>query len=280
MTQNLILNWNQPEEQDRIDLVFENRFKNYGAYALRRNYNTAKIIATFLACSMAFGLSASAYWYYRLHPNKPQSKIICEHPGVTVYNEGHKPDKPEIVPPKAPEESHATQNAAASEFSVPIVEPNTQNPAIFNNNDEMDRASDHNSNGTGIFEPFKGEPGETDLPENEDNGTIYLPEAGNEAMYVKGIEAFNEKVRNEFVFPTDCQSQGINAKIELQFIVSKEGLVSDIRVLKGCTLCPEYEKEAIRILQSTNRKWIPASINRKFVNSYRRVPIDISINEQ
>lgn len=280
MTQNLILNWNQPEEQDRIDLVFENRFKNYGAYALRRNYNTAKIIATFLACSMAFGLSASAYWYYRLHPNTPQSKNIFENSGEIINCPGFKPEEPPVLQPQAPEESHATQNAAASEFSVPIIEPNTQNPAIFNNNDELDRASDHNSNGTGIFEPFKGELGETDLPENEDNGKIYLPEAGQEAMYVRGLEAFIEKVKNEFVLPADCQSQAINAKMELQFVVSKEGLVSDIRVLKGCALCPEYEKEAIRILQSTNRKWIPASINKKFVNSYRRVPIDISINEQ
>lgn len=45
--------WDQPESADRLAMVFEGRFKDYGAFYIRSIYRKSKVIATAIACSAA-----------------------------------------------------------------------------------------------------------------------------------------------------------------------------------------------------------------------------------
>jgi protein TonB len=57
----------------------------------------------------------------------------------------------------------------------------------------------------------------------------------------------------------------------LQFIVTKEGTISEIDVIN--TSDSLLKKEAIRVMKQSP-KWIPATQNGRIVNAYRKVLID------
>jgi len=50
--------WNSPDAQSRLDLVFENRFKDYGAYQVRLLFRKSQSIATIAACALTILLAS------------------------------------------------------------------------------------------------------------------------------------------------------------------------------------------------------------------------------
>ena len=55
----LFENWENPVSQNRLELVFANRNRNYGAYTLRRNYDKTILKAFFITCIAGFTLAIS-----------------------------------------------------------------------------------------------------------------------------------------------------------------------------------------------------------------------------
>jgi len=66
-----------------------------------------------------------------------------------------------------------------------------------------------------------------------------------------------------------------NYQALIQFIVDKEGNVSNVKVIKE----PGYGmgEEAVRVIK-TSGKWIPAVQNNHVVKAYRKQPITFQVN--
>jgi periplasmic protein TonB len=66
-----------------------------------------------------------------------------------------------------------------------------------------------------------------------------------------------------------------NTTLLVQFIVDKEGIVSDVQAVSG----PEVlRKEAERVIKKSG-KWEPAIQNGRKVSSYKSQPIVVLLNE-
>lgn len=73
-----------------------------------------------------------------------------------------------------------------------------------------------------------------------------------------GDEAFNKFITNRLMYPEDARIQGLQGTIYIQFIVEKDGSLSNIKVVEGKSLSPSCDQEAIRVI-SSSPKWMPGS---------------------
>ena len=71
-------------------------------------------------------------------------------------------------------------------------------------------------------------------------------------------------------YPAMAQENGVQGRVICQFVVTKDGTVKDVNVLRS--LDPSCDKEAVRVLLSMPR-WIPGKQNGKPVAVKFTVPI-------
>jgi len=115
-----------------------------------------------------------------------------------------------------------------------------------------------------IEEPLKN----TDIPnENHVYNQAYIEK---QPEYPGGIDKFREMIGKNFRTPRDRNFKG--GKIFAQFIVEKDGSLSDIRVLKH----PGFgtDEETIRVIKKSKR-WKPAEQQGKLVRCSYMLPIII-----
>lgn len=275
MSENFIISWNQPESAERSDLVFEGRFKKYGAYTIRRNYSKSKIIATLIAIGLFAGLTYSYYWYERIYGVKAKSTNRIEEMANASKKPMEKIEKKEAEKPPPPQK---TQQVKQQLFVPPVIDEETTRPTEMKLVDEIDKAGNiDNEEGKEFAQIGDGIIGGDDQDGAEEGGPVTVTE-DQQAKFPGGEPGFVKFVQENFVYPERCLNEGINGKVELQFVVDKNGLISSLIITKGCPLCTEFEAEAKRVLKLTNRKWTPAFVGGKAVVSYRKVPIQMDIN--
>ncbi|WP_343637536.1 energy transducer TonB [Fluviicola sp.] len=92
------------------------------------------------------------------------------------------------------------------------------------------------------------------------------------ASFPGGREAFVKYLEEKLVYPQVAKDAGISGKVYLKFVVSEQGAISNVKVMRGIPDCKECDREAIRVV-TTMPKWIPGKNNGKAVNSYCNLPI-------
>jgi protein TonB len=96
------------------------------------------------------------------------------------------------------------------------------------------------------------------------------------AQFKGGDKAFQRYVMDNFTYPARCQENGIGGSVLLRFVVDVDGSIVNIQVLEVSTKCPEFAKEAVRILKNSPR-WIPGMYNGRYVKSYRELPLKMAV---
>ena len=82
------------------------------------------------------------------------------------------------------------------------------------------------------------------------------------------------------VYPKNAIDNEIEGKCYISFIVELNGKISDVKVAKGVPNCPECDQEAIRVIKSTQGKWIAAKVDGKYVKSRYMIPIEYKLNSK
>lgn len=92
------------------------------------------------------------------------------------------------------------------------------------------------------------------------------------AEFPGGREAMMKFLNANLKIPEVAKEMGINGKCYLKFVISEAGNISNVKVVKGVSDCPECDKEAIRVVKSMPN-WTPAKNNGKAVNSWFTLPV-------
>ncbi len=82
--------------------------------------------------------------------------------------------------------------------------------------------------------------------------------------YLGGLTAMNAFIDSVKIYPESLKYKGINGNSQVEFIVNKDGSMSDIKAVYAIPGCKACDEEAIRIVKLMT-KWIPARINGKNV---------------
>lgn len=83
--------------------------------------------------------------------------------------------------------------------------------------------------------------------------------------------------KDNFEYPTRCLEDGLSGKVVLRFVVDVKGRIRNISCVEETKSCPEFTKEAIRVLMKSPN-WTPALINGRYVNSWMQIPVNFVLN--
>lgn len=268
-----------------INLVFEGRNKEYGAYQLRqenpRTTVKALLIATFLLCVLFASMKIS---------NLFTEDVLTDKGGIivtplTLTDIVFPPSK------KEPEKTHALPPAKKEEPKKEIDKDNLVNPTVTDkdkvktdiatNKEAETNPNEGSKEGTGTLSSSGTGNGTTGGNENSGGdgegetptgpyieGTLDVKPA-----FPGGIDNFYKYVSRNFKTPEMDTEKAI--KVYVTFVIEKDGSMTDIRVPRN----PGYglDKEAIRVLQSLKTKWSPGKIKGKPVRTAYSLPINVQV---
>jgi protein TonB len=89
-----------------------------------------------------------------------------------------------------------------------------------------------------------------------------------------GEKALYEYIKNNIRYPEVARTSGITGTVYVQFVVEKDGSISDVKVLRG--IGGGCDEEAVRVVKSMP-KWKPGKQRGQPVRVYYTLPIDFKI---
>jgi periplasmic protein TonB len=259
-----------------IDLVFEDKNKEYGAYQLRQESPKTTLLAfffglLFIGSVSGLGLLLSSF-------NTNPTPINPKNDDPTLYAVDV------IIKPKNPE----TSRPNTTPFSQPIDVPRVFIPVVTttveaqvnvptNNETNPSNGNPTEGNGTGSITTGTGTsaggnvggatPGDGGKPE-------IASLLDKQPEYPGGIKKFYDYVGTNFDKPEIDDVESIS--VYVSFVIEKDGSMTDIKVLRN----PGYglDKEAVRVLKSLKTKWKPGIKDGDFVRTQYTLPIKIQMN--
>jgi periplasmic protein TonB len=259
-----------------IDLVFEDKNKNYGAYQLRQESTKNTVSAFFLGVLLITTIVCIGMIINKLSPN---TIITPEIPKFEI-----RPIDLDKIIPITPEEpvkktalptvKNTVENVVTNQnMSNPqIVDAQTATPDVPKNNEfsqsnSTTAVTGETTTGT-VNTSAQGSTPEAELPNNNIVNTTMLDKSPE---FPGGMKKFYSYVGNNFAKP---DIEGLETiRISVAFVIEKDGSLTDIRVLKD----PGYGlgQEAIRVLKSLKTKWTPGILNGKPMRTAYTLPIII-----
>jgi TonB family protein len=78
-------------------------------------------------------------------------------------------------------------------------------------------------------------------------------------------------------YPAEAIRDGIQGKVMVDFVIGKDGKVTDVRVVKGVS--EELDAEALRIV-SASPKWKPGRMNGNKVRTSLTIPVEFKLEKK
>lgn len=264
---------------DLLDILFEGKNKEYGAYQLRRTYNQRMFIA--VAGMLAL---TGLLWAGYVISNHSHHQLIrtwtIEDPELTSLKE----TPPEKIPPP-PVKIPAPKPVAMQQYTTTLivkdemVKPEEQLPIY----EDLDKVKIGNITRTGpevddliAPPPSDGGKGILQMPVHPDNPDSIFVKVEIESEYPGGLGAWARYLNKGVKYPQEAIDNRIQGTINVRFIVDKEGNVSHVAAIGG----PEaLQAEAVRVIRKSGQ-WTPAIQNGKTVNSFKTQPIVFKLAEE
>ena len=256
-----------------IDLIFENRNQEYGAYQLRRESVRSSLTALFMGLLFvaSIGGISTIVGSFKAGVEPAPTIIQDDSPPIVVTQvDLHKTEK-QSLPTVQSQVSEATI-IKKQLINPEIVHPQDATPNIATNV-ENKNVTDVISDGTGPIgsNPSSGTGTGTETVKVVDYGTTVVNTTVLDKMpeFPGGIDKFYKYVGNNFEKP---EIEDINTlRVYVSFVIEKDGSMTDIKVSRD----PGYGlgREAIRVLKSLRTKWSPGIIDSKPVRTAYNLPI-------
>lgn len=91
-----------------------------------------------------------------------------------------------------------------------------------------------------------------------------------------GDQALFEHLYENLNYPPEAKAEGIQGKVILRFVITSEGKVADVTIVRG--VHPLLDQEAVRVM-NTVPDWIPGKQGGRAVDVYYSVPISFALKE-
>jgi periplasmic protein TonB len=236
-----------------LDIIFEHRNKNYGAYALRKNYPHRLKVSVVIAVA----LSSLLFFVTIL---KKDSILVSDSKGEVIIRD--------ILPdnPKQEQQPRRTQRQTATVHATEQIQFTNEQTNMPEQGDfENALPSDHTQSGeapvldTASSQPATGNSSTvTETPQPE-----FRP-SHKEAEFPGGKDAFARFLQMRLETPDDLEP-GAKLAVVVRFMVDVDGSISKTEIVQSGG--ERFDKEVIRVLKKMP-KWIPAEQNQIKVPVY------------
>ncbi len=258
-----------------LDVVFDQKNKNYGAYQLRRESSSNTTAALFFTSAAFILLFLSPKIISLIKGGAtvdvlPVERVVKILPPPAV--------NPKVLPPPV-EPPRPKENQI--KFPPPLVVTDE-----LVHDEQPPQISDLKDANPGSKTVLGADDGAIVITEAAGIGTknTTAMEDGNQIVdaivlevqptFPGGMEKFYAYLKKTVRYPSMAQDQGIQGKVFLSFIIEKNGDLTDIKVDR--TLGGGTDEEAVRVLKASPR-WLPGIQNGKAVRVKYNIPISFNL---
>jgi periplasmic protein TonB len=267
-------------DADILDIIFERMNKSYGAYELRKSYNkrlTKALLITAIAAILLIGgmVLSRILSKYITHKKVEIADVSL----VDVKDKAPPPPAPPPPPPPKVEPPKIEIKA----FTPPKIVDKPDEKKEVKKQEDLDNTTIGKIDQVGLKAPDVVNPPKVDVgskvvaaPADDDNKVFTKVEI--EAKFPGGDQAWHDYVQKAIMQHMDeLQEDGKSGTCEVQFIVDKDGVVSEVQALtmQGSKLA-EIAVNSIR----RGPHWEPAQQNGRKVKAFRRQKITFTMPEE
>ncbi|MDH4474551.1 MAG: TonB family protein [Fluviicola sp.] len=264
-------NWQQVTSNERNDAVFKNRNREYGAFAIRRDYDKRLML---IVGGMIAGVGVL---FAATRNDEYHAKVYVPKERVDIITLEEKPDDKPVT--KEVQKTEANPQPLAKMLSFPEPKPTddpTEEPKIPKEGENLGDYDNPEGPETGGTKPPlpPGPDGDPDDGETGGGGPVEIPD--EPAQFPGGPVEMKKFLNSKIIYPQVPAELGIQGKCFIKFVVSKKGDISDVKVMRGVEDCPECDKEAVRVIKSMPL-WRPGRVKGKAVDSYFNLPVKFAL---
>jgi len=266
---------------DILDLVFEGRNKEYGAYELRKTYNSRITRALVITASIALIALGGSFLANSLKSKDSGKLNVKDVVLEDIKQEEEK--KPEPPPPPPPKQE--PPKVEMTKFTPPkiVKDEEVKKDEIPPETKQLEDTKIDVVNQEGIKDDNLAAPvdqGKQVIEEKkEDDENKVFEKVEIEAMFPGGESAWRKYLERNLNAntPVDNGAPEGSYTVWVQFIVDKEGNISDVKPLTSHGY--GMEDEAAKIIKK-GPKWTPAQQNGRQVKAYRKQPITFVVQAE
>lgn len=268
-------------KSDLLDIIFDNRNKDYGAYELRRNYGRRvrkgfASVALVALTTFSIAIAVLKEEPVQANPSVPFHPINPDLPSLP-------PEQPDASQPKPtkpdPIDETDTGIPTVIDDAINVTPPLPQEPPSQGNDDGDVTSPSSNSSGGQGTSPTEnpttgGQPEPTPEPTPEPSAPIDMIDVQVFPEFPGGEDELMRYLMSHLKYPQEAVRNNISGRVTLGFVVNKNGEIDDIKVLRsvgyGC------DEEAVRVVKGMPG-WKPAMNNGKPVSVYFNLPITFEL---
>ena len=265
---------------DILDILFEGKNKEYGAYELRKSYNKRITLALIITAALVLMIFVGSVIAKKIEEDSAQLVEVRDL-SLEEAPKDEKPPPPPPPPPKLP----PPPPIQTIQFTPPkivkdeeVIKPPVENEKL--EEAKVDVKTVEGVKDVGIVAPpveEKSQVVEAPKVVAEDEDKVFT-KVEIEASFPGGDAGWARYVKKAIEANIDELTEaGESGTCRVRFIVSKDGTVSNVEAttMKGTKLA-EISVNAIR----KGPKWTPAQQNGRHVNAYREQPVTFTIQDQ
>ena len=261
-----------------VDLVFEGKNQQYGAYVLRKETGKRNVKALVWVLIGIIAIFALAYANLAIQNAMKQNATIDTDVELSKLAQKKETKVERKEPIKVEVEQKVVEKVKSSvKFTAPEIKKDDE----VKPEDEIKSQDDLAKTNTAI--------GTFDVKGNDEAEGVVL-KANEQAIDEKpkeeetkvfdvveqmpsfpGGEGELMKFLNSHIkYPVVAEENGIQGRVVCTFVVERDGSITDVKVIKSVD--PSLDKEAMRVLKSMP-KWIPGKQNGSAVRVKYTVPV-------
>ncbi len=264
---------------DLLDILFEGKNKEYGAYDLRKTYNKRITIAVAVMLLVCLGIGV-AFAVSKLKGEDTKPQIVVQ--DVSLENVKEQP-KPEPPPPPPPPKIEPPK-IEIKQFTPPKIVKDEEVKEPPPQQEELEDTKIGTINQEGIKSDVIAPPveaqgtGVVEAPKVTEDYDKEFKTVQIQAQFPGGNEAWFKYLQRNLRadVPTENGAPTGNLTVMVSFLVSKDGTISEVKAEND----PGYgtAAEAIRVIQR-GPAWNPAVQNGRKVIYRQRQPITFQVQE-
>lgn len=267
-------------DADILDIIFEGRNKDYGAYDLRKSYNR-RLIKSLISTALILVLLFIGYFLSGRTPRKEAKPLYVTDTDLSQLQQEKKEIPPPVViPPPKPQQIEIKQFTPPKLVKEDVPQDEKPPEQTELEDTKIGSVNQEGIKDDGIVAPpiSDGGKGVVEAPKKEeDDADKIFTKVEIESSYPGGDGAWARFLNKNLHYPDEALNNNIEGTVMVQFVVDQEGNVSDVQVVGGPTE-GGLREEAIRVIRKSG-KWTAAVQNGRKVKSYKRQPIGFKTGE-
>jgi protein TonB len=256
--------WNDAVNPERVELVFANRNKEYGAYVLRKKYEK-RVLMAFIVTLSAILLAVIVPKLISLLSSVVSSENAAMTEAITLAEpppiDKTTPPPPPVIPPPPVQQT--------IKFTPPKVvkDEEVQEPPPTQEEVKETQVSTVTQEGS---KDIIDVPTDPVVVEEEKVFTVVeeMP------TFPGGEEQLFKYLRNNIKFPAVARENGIQGRVFVTFVVDKDGKVKDAKILRG--IGGGCDEEALRVIRNMP-DWKAGKQNGRAVSVQYNLPVNFTL---